>query len=62
MIMVPTMLSNSNISADHVEAKPSARDRVPETKMDMSINVPVRPSIEYLRKENVDEENKRNAG
>ena len=42
------MLSIINMSADHIDAKPSASVRVPETKMDMSMRLPVSPRIEYL--------------
>ena len=51
IIMVPPIDSMRSISADHMEAKPSAMDRVPMTKMDISISEPVIPRIEYLEKE-----------
>jgi len=46
--MVPPMLSMSNMSALHMEANPSAKDRVPMTKMDMSMRLPVMARMEYL--------------
>ena len=48
IIMVPPMDSINSIRALHMEAKPSAIDRVPMTKMDISMRDPVRPRIEYL--------------
>ena len=48
MIIVPPMESMRSINADHIEANPSAIDRVPMTKMDMSIREPVIPRMEYL--------------
>ena len=42
------MLSIINMSADHIDAKPSASVRVPETKMDMSMRLPVMARMEYL--------------
>ena len=38
----------SNMSPDHIDAKPSARDLVPMTNMDINMRLPVIPRIEYL--------------
>lgn len=49
MIIVPPILSIISMSADHIDANPSARVLVPETNIDMSIRLPVTPRIEYLQ-------------
>ena len=51
IIIVPPIDSINSISALHMEAKPSAIDRVPITKMDMSMREPVIPRMEYLAME-----------
>ena len=48
MIIVPPILNIISMSADHIDANPSARVRVPETKTDISTRLPVIPRIEYL--------------
>jgi hypothetical protein len=49
IIIVPPMLSASNMKADHTEVKPSERDRVPTTAHDMNARMPVMARIEYLK-------------
>ena len=51
MIMVPPMLKAANKNADQILANPSEKDRVPMTAHDKSANIPVRPKIEYLYKQ-----------
>jgi hypothetical protein len=51
IIMVPPMLSASNMKADHTEVNPSAIDRVPMTAQDIKARRPVMARIEYLKGE-----------
>ena len=54
IIMVPPMLRNRSIMADHSAAKPSDMLRVDITTSDMSIKMPVKLKMEYLK--NVEDE------
>lgn len=49
IIMVPPILSASNMKADHAEVNPSASDRVPMTAQDIRASIPVIPRMEYLQ-------------
>lgn len=49
MIIVPPMLNTHSIAADQKLAKPSENGRVPMTAKDISINMTVRPKMEYLK-------------
>jgi hypothetical protein len=57
MIMVPPILSASNINADHIEVKASLSPRVDMTAHDMSASIPVKLRIEYLERRRVGQDN-----
>ena len=48
IIIVPPMQRAINIHADHIDEKPSARDRVPITGNDINVRIPVTVRMEYL--------------
>jgi hypothetical protein len=48
MIIVPPILNESNISADHIDVNASDRPRVDMTAHDINAKIPDRLKIEYL--------------